>query len=179
MTKNFRITPSAVRLALLALAVAGTGGAIAATTNATATGTVDAPLQIAKSADLVFGNFAASASSGSVTITPAGARSVAGGVTAINGVATTAAKFDVTGQSGFGYSISLVGGTLSANGGANTMTFTPVGDLTASSITSSTLSASTLTGGAQSIFVGGVLSVGANQAAGDYAGIVTATVDYN
>jgi hypothetical protein len=177
MTKNFRITPSAVRLALLALAVAGTGGAIAATTNATATGTVVAPLQIAKSADLVFGNFAASASSGSVTITPAGARSVAGGVTAINGVATT--KFDVTGQSGFGYSISLVGGTLSANGGANTMTFTPVGDLTASSITSSTLSASTLTGGAQSIFVGGVLSVGANQAAGDYAGIVTATVDYN
>lgn len=179
MTKNFRITPNAVRLTLLALAVAGAGGAIAATTPAAATGTVVAPIQIAKSADLAFGNFVASGTLGTVVVTPGGTRTVTGGVTAMNGASSGAAKFDVTGQSGFGYTITLVAGTLSANGGANTMTFTAVGDVTASGITSGGAASGTLTGGAQSIFVGGVLNVAANQAPGDYAGTVTATVEYN
>jgi len=179
MTKNFRITPNAVRLALLALAVAGAGSAIAASTPAGATGTVVAPIQIAKSADLAFGNFAAGGALGTVIVTPGGTRTVTGGVTAMNGGTSGAAKFDVTGQSGFTYAITLVAGTLSANGGANTMTFTAVGDTTASGITSGGAATGTLTGGAQSIYVGGVLNVAANQAPGDYSGTVTATVEYN
>jgi len=59
------------------------------------------------------------------------------------------------------------------------MAFTPVSDLTASAITSGTVSTGTLTGGAQSIFVGGVLTVAANQPAGTYGGTVVATVNYN
>jgi len=37
----------------------------------------------------------------------------------------------------------------------------------------------TLTAGAQTIYVGGVLTVAANQPAGTYTGTVSATVEYN
>lgn len=176
MTKNSRFTSNAFRLAVLALAIAGSGSAIAANAVATSTSTVITAINIAKSADLAFGSFAATAAAGTVTITPAGARTSTGVVE----VASTpsAAKFDVTGQSGMGYSISVVATPLS-DGGSNSMTFTPISALTASTSTSGTVSVGTLTGGAQSIYVGGVLTVAASQAAGSYSGTVTATVDYN
>jgi spore coat protein U-like protein len=176
MTKNSRFTSNAFRLAVLALAIAGSGSAIAANAVANSTSTVITAINIAKSADLAFGSFAATAAPGTVTITPAGGRSSTGVVE----VASTpgAAKFDVTGQAGMGYSISIVATPLS-DGGINSMTFTPISALTASTATSGTVSAGTLTGGAQSIYVGGVLAVAANQASGSYSGTVTATVDYN
>jgi len=176
MTKNTRLVSNVCRLAVLALAVAGSGSAIAANAVANSSSTVIAAINITKSADLAFGSFAAGTGAGTVTVTPGGTRSVTG-VTAVASTAT-AAKFDVTGQTGLGYSISVVATPLS-DGGSNTMTFTPISDLTASASTSGTVAAGTLTGGAQSIYVGGVLSVGANQVAGTYSGTVTATVDYN
>lgn len=173
MTKHFS---TRLKFAALALAATAAAGVHAAQTSAVTSGTVVAPIAIAKTADLAFGNFAASAAPGTVTISPNGTRTVSGGVTQAGGT-TTAAQFDVTGQSGMTYSISLSASTLTS--GANNMTFTPISALTASAATAGTVASGTLTGGAQSIYVGGELSVAANQAAGSYSGTVQATVEYN
>ena len=179
MTKNTRFTSHGFRLAVLALAIAGSGSANAATATASATGTLISPINITKGADLVFGNLAASALAGTVTLTPGGGRTGDANVTALTGVTPAAARFDVTGQAGLGYSISVTASALTANAGVDTMAFTPVSDLSASAITSGSVTVGTLTGGAQSIYVGGVLSVGASQAPGDYSGVITALVNYN
>lgn len=177
MNKHARVTPHGLALALIVLACCSAGGAIAATASATSTSVVVAPIAIAKAADLAFGKIAAGATAGTVTVSPNGARSVSGGVVAAGGT-STAAQFNVTGDTGLTYSITL-GGSAQLTNGANTIPFTSVSDLTASAITSGNVTTGTLTGGAQSIYVGGVLSIGAAQVAGTYTGSVTATVDYN
>ncbi len=177
MTKHARFTSTYLPVAAMALALAVVAGsAHAAETTAQSTSTVVAPIAIAKSADLAFGNFAPGAAPGTVTISPNGVRAVAGGATGMAG-STTAAQFTVTGQAGSTYTISVSGTPLTS--GSDTMAFTAVSDLTASAITTGNVTSGTLTGGTQSIFVGGQLAVAANQPAGSYVGTITATVDYN
>jgi len=169
---NNTISRNLASLAVLALAIAGSGNAIAADATAQATGTVISPITITKIADLVFGSFAAGATSGTVIVPPVGVRTNSGGVTLI-GTTAAAAKFDVAGEGGLTYSINLEPTALTRSGGTETMNFTAQSD-----ITSGTL-AGTGSSGAQSFFVGGVLTVGAGQAPGTYAGSVKATVAYN
>jgi spore coat protein U-like protein len=177
MNKHTCFTSNALKLVLAMLAIAGTGSAIAASTNASSTSTVIAPITITKAADLSFGSFAAGATTGTVTVSPNGTRAVGGGAVGVGG-GSTAAQFDVTGQSGLGYTITLTdSGQLTS--GPNSMTFTRISDTTASAITTGNVTSGTLTGGAQSIFVGGVLDVGINQPAGTYTGTISATVEYN
>ena len=179
MNKHSRFTPNIFALAVLALALSVTGSAIAANnTTASATGTVVTPLNITKASDLAFGSFAVSAA-GSVTVTPGGVRSVGGGVTAIASTTSTAAKFDVVGTADMNYTLTLDAPTSLSAGGGNTMPFAAVSDTSASAITSGTVAGGTLAGGGQSIYVGGVLTVAANQAPGAYTGTLTATVAYN
>jgi hypothetical protein len=173
MNKYFRSTSKVFRCAVLALAMAATGSAIAAEDSAQATGTVIAPIQIKKAADLVFGSFAAGANGGTVIISTAGARDKSGDVV-LSGTTAAAAKFDVTGEGGLTYSITLAPSPLIRNGGTETMTFTAASD-----IASGALSGTSGTAGAQSFSVGGVLSVGAGQLPGTYVGSVKATVAYN
>ena len=177
MTKQF--TLNHLTLAALALAIsAAAGSAAAAVATATSTSTVVTPINITKGSDLAFGSFAAGATIGTVTVSPNGTRAVSGGVIQMGG-SPTAARFDVTGQSGMNYSITFGGSTQLNDGGSNNMTFTRISDVTASAITTGNVSAGTLTAGAQSIYVGGVLTVGASQAPGTYTGTVIASVDYN
>ena len=180
MNKHSHITSTVFRLAVLVLAMAGAGSAIAANnTTAIASGTVVTPLDITTASDLAFGSFAVSAA-GSVTVTPGGVRSVGGGVTAIASTTSSAAKFDVVGTAGMNYALTLdAPATLTTAGGVNSMPFAAVSDTSASAITSGTVAGGTLTGGGQSIYVGGVLTVAANQAPGAYSGTITATVAYN
>jgi len=143
---------------------------------ATATATIVTPIAIANTVDMNFGNVAAGAALGTVVLTPAGARSVTGGVTlpAIAGT-VTAASFDVTGQANFTYAITLpAAATTIDDGGGNTMTVTT---FTSNPNSTGTLSA----GGAETLTVGATLNVGATQVAGTYVSATpfTVTVNYN
>lgn len=179
MTKHARFTKTHLTLAALALAMsAAAGSAVAAQANATSTSTVVAPIQIAKAADLGFGTFAAGSSIGTVTVSTNGTRSKTGGVTLITGGTVGAARFDVTGSGTMGYTISWTGSTTQLTSGSDNMNFTRVADLTGAGAVTGDVAGGTLTAGAQSIYVGGVLDVGVNQAAGNYSGTISATVEY-
>ncbi|MET0980851.1 MAG: DUF4402 domain-containing protein [Telluria sp.] len=176
MNKHSRITSNVFRLAVLALAMAGAGSAMAADGTATTSGTVVKPIAVAGVADLVFGSFAAGTALGSVTISTSGARTSTN-VTLV-GDERGAAQFDVTGTANLNYTFSLAGTTLTGPGGA-TMTFLPVSDLSGGGAISGAVTGGTLNAsGEQSVFVGGVLTVGSSQAPGDYTGELTATVAY-
>lgn len=178
MNKQSSFNVRSVQLALAILACCSAGSALAVTGTATTTGVVVTPIAIAKATDLSFGNIAAGAAVGTVTLSPNGARTFAGGAVAAGGT-STAARFNVTGQGTATYSITLGGSTQLSDGATHTMAFTTISDFTASAITTGNVTTGALTAGAQSIYVGGVLSVGANQVANTYTGTVTATVDYN
>ena len=67
--------------------------------------------------------------------------------------------------------------TWTATGG--TMPFSIATDLTAANTILGTVTSGVLTGGAQSIYVGGTLTVANAQPAGAYSGNISATVEYN
>jgi spore coat protein U-like protein len=178
MNKHSRFTLRGFKLAVMTLAICGAGSAMAATATATSTTTVVTPIAISNTANLSFGNIATGGSAGTVTVSPDGSRSVTGGTVTAGGT-TTAAQFNVTGQSGLTYAIDFTGTSTTLTSGANTMTFTAISDTSASAITTGTAATGTLTGGAQTIFVGGTLAVGASQVAGTYNGTINVAVNYN
>jgi spore coat protein U-like protein len=148
-----------------------------ANTTATSTAQVLIPISITKAADLAFGKFAAGTSLGSIAVDTAGARS-ASGVTVASS-ATTAARFNITGEPNATYSISH-SGTTNLTNGTDTMALTLVSDLAGLGGTSGEVSAGNLgAGGTQSLYVGGTLAVAANQPAGAYTGSIAAAVEYN
>lgn len=173
MTKQLR---TSLELAFAAAAVAFAPAAFAANTSATSTGTVVTPIAITKAADLAFGSFAA-VTGGSVTVSTSGVRTVGGAVLGLSGT-PAAAKFDVTGEAGATYSISVVADPTLISG-ADSMAFAVATDLTGANTTTGTVTSGALTGGAQSIFVGGTLTVASAQASGTYTGNIVATVEYN
>jgi hypothetical protein len=148
-----------------------------ATASATASATIITPITITKTVDLDFGNVAVSATSGTVTMAPAGTRTPNGGVT-LPAVAGTpaAAAFDVTGEASYTYAITLPSAPLTITSGSNTMT---VDQFTSNPSATGTLSAGTP--GTETINVGATLNVGASQAAGVYISLTPfdVTVNYN
>ncbi|MEG3191193.1 DUF4402 domain-containing protein [Lysobacter sp. D1-1-M9] len=165
-------------IALSAAAFASTS--IAAEATASGTGTVIKPIAIVKAVDLVFGEFAPGAG-GSVTVSTSGARTATGAILSTVGSSPTAAKFDVTGEADATYSIAIAPSANLADTATtpNTMALETFSDLTAGNAVTGNVATGTLTAGAQSIYVGGKLTVGATQAAGTYSGNVKVTVEYN
>ncbi len=164
---------AATTLALSAAAFAANSTAAEAT--ATSTATVITPIAITAPVNLVFGSFAPGAG-GSVTVSASGP--VLSAVTAT----PSAARFDVTGDGSATYSIAIAPSANLSTGGATpaTMALATFSDLTGGGAVSGNVSAGTLASGAQSIYVGGTLTVGATQAASTaYAGTVAVTVEYN
>lgn len=180
MSMHSRFSQKSIKLALMsALALAGAtvaGNSVAAAATASATSQVVAPIAITKGADLAFGKFAAG-TGGSVTVSTSGARTASGAVLMTS--TPSAARFDVTGEGSNTYSISFTGTSTTLISGANNMAFATTSDLTGANTVAGNVSTGTLTAGAQSLYVGGTLSVGATQAAGTYSGSVVATVEYN
>ena len=142
------------------------GAAHAAQGTASATATILSPITVTKTADLAFGKIIAGASSGTVTISPAGSLTCGAALTCSG--TTAAAAFNVSGSSSEVVTISP-DASVTLTSGANSMTAA----LNASASTL-TLNAS----GAGSFTVGGVLTVGASQSAGSYSGNFNVTVNY-
>lgn len=171
---NINFKQRALKLALVSafaiggVAVGVNGHAASATGNATAT--VIAPIAIANTADLAFGKFAAS-TGGTVVMSPAGTRTATGAVVLSTVTPGTAASFNVTGDNNATYAITLPG-TASITSGVNTMS---VGTFTSTPSATGTLSAA----GAQTVTVGGTLTVASAQVAGAYTGTFSVTVEYN
>jgi hypothetical protein len=177
---SFRQTP--LRLALAAFAFGAailSGHARAAVGTATASATVLEPVAVSKTADLSFGKFGIGAG-GTITISTSGVRTASGVVPSADGSTITAATFVVTGSKDATFSITHGGTTsLSRTSGSETMALTKFSDLTAANAISGNATSGTLTSGTQPIYVGGTLTVAANQAAGDYTGLVSIAVEYN
>ncbi len=130
--------------------------------------TVAAPISISAAGNMDFGTMVPTGTAGTVTVTPAGARSSVD-VDLLGGT-SAAASFDVTGDGGANYSITLPSSaTLSSGGNTRTIdTFTDDAGATP-----------TLVGGSDTFNVGATLNVGATQASGTYSGTFSVTVNYN
>lgn len=177
MMDKSKTVARSVKLALLALTAIGAGTqANAASTTATASATVIAPITINSTSNLVFGKISAVATPGTVTISPNGTRSA----TTVTGAGTSsAAAFQVNGEPGTAYTIDTSASTANLTSGSDTMALTLISDFTASAATSGTQANGTLDGtGKQTLYVGGTLAVGANQPAGSYTGSVSVLVTY-
>ena len=123
-------------------------------------------------ASLSFGSFIAG-SGGTITVSPAGARSQTGGVLLVGqGSNVAPAQFNVGGTANASYTITLPGNNtvVLIDAGSHTMALNgfvcspPTGTLSV--------------GGAQMIRVGATLVVGNGQAPGSYSGSFNVTVNY-
>jgi hypothetical protein len=165
------------KLFAIAIVVIGSASTSFAQVTATAStsATIITPIAITKTVDMNFGNVAVSPTiAGTVVLVPAGTRSKTGGVTLpVTAGTVTAAKFNVTGQTGATYSITLPPADITLSNGTQTMT---VG-----TFTSTPVATGTLTGGTEEISVGATLNVAAGQASGLYtnASDLFVTVNYN
>ena len=176
MNTLFNFKQQGLKLALVSTFAFGIVGfsvsSHAATTSANGTATVIVDMGITKNADLRFGKFSAG-TGGTVVMTTAGSRSKTGAVMLSALDAGGAASFAVTGDSTATYAITLPGSaaTITRTGFTETMS---VG-----TFVSNPSGTGTLTAGAQTLLVGGTLTVGSAQVAGAYSGSFSVTVDYN
>jgi len=149
-----------IKICLLFLTLAG-AGIIASK--------VWAVVNITNTMGLAFGSFAAG-TGGTVTISPAGARSRTGGVLLVTST-FNAASFNVTrvtGSPNQTYTITLpANGTVTITSGANTM---PVNNFV-----SNPSGSGRLMGGIQVLTVGATLTVAAGKPPGNYSGTFSVT----
>ncbi len=139
--------------------------AVQGTNNVTAT--VASMISISSVTSLDFGIMSPTVSSGTVTISTTGTRSSAN-VDLIVGI-TSAAQFDVSGEAGLTYSISLP---------VSTTLIGPGTDMVVDTFVNSAVSQ--LSGGGTDTFnVGATLHVGGSQASGTYTGTFPVTANYN
>jgi hypothetical protein len=127
------------------------------------------PIAIAKTADLNFGAIITGAA-GSVTVSPGGVETATGATVVNPNPNVSAAQFTVTGEPSTAYLIVLPGSVTISNG-SQTMT---VDNFSSTPTPAGLLSAT----GSQSLAVGAKLTVGANQAVGNYTGTFSVSVAY-
>lgn len=145
---------------------------LAASDTATVSVDIVSTISITTQNGLLFGDISSSAAAGSLSINASGTRTTTGGVTINTAIAGSPAAFDVQGDAGASYSITLPVSVLLSDSGSNNML---VDNFTSTPTPAGVLNA----GGQQSLFVGATLNVGSNQPFGSYAGLMSVTVDYN
>ncbi|CAN5218680.1 hypothetical protein BH09PSE3_BH09PSE3_10090 [soil metagenome] len=151
--------------------LAAPGAAMATTATASATVVTVQPLSLVKSDDLDFGSMIATATAGTVKIDPStDVRTTTGGVVVAGGT-PAAARFVAAGLVNVLGIITLPTSiTLNRTGGGGTMTI--------GTVTTNGSNIRLFAGPILDVRVGGTLSVGANQPAGDYVGTFNITVVY-
>jgi hypothetical protein len=169
-TQELNIMKTLSRFSLLAALIAAactfSTASMAATATGTANATVLTPIAIAATTALNFGTFAGN-TAGTVVVSTAGARSATGGVVLATGGTVSAGAFTVTGTGSATFAVTYPG-SFKVTSGSDTMAVQVAGAATG-----------TLSSGTVSLPVGGTLTVGAAQAAGNYTGTYTMTVEYN
>jgi hypothetical protein len=154
--------------------IAGTSFAQNGTANTTAdvNAEIVTPIAIADGTALNFGSIVA-AEGGLVRVNNEGTRTFSNtNMKVITANAITAATFNITAALNYAYSISIPSIVLTYTGGTDMpVSFTQ-------DLLGETDGTATGTGAAQSLKVGGLLTVASGQVAGDYTGIVTVTVAY-
>lgn len=126
-----------------------------------ATANVIAPLLLAETTAMNFGDVAGGTAAGTVELDTAGLRTATGDASALASGAGTAGQFTIEGAAGLAFTLSVTG-TATLSDGTNTMTvdtFTENGSAV-------TLSGS---GTPDSFQIGGTLHIGASQPAGAYS----------
>lgn len=145
-----------------------------ASTTASASAVIIAPLTITKNVDLHFGTIMRSATAGTVTVSPTdGNRSSLGGVT-LSALAPlhSRAQFTVEGESGKTYGITLPTVDVIITNAASDQ-------MEVNAFTSDPTPTGTITAGTSTLYVGATLNVDANQPSGAYTGTFSVTVNYN
>ncbi len=142
-----------------------------ATANFTASATIIQPIGITTTSNMQFANIDAK-EGGAVILTPENTRITNGNLDLAEGGTVSAATFEVTGQSGYAFGISLPKGTHRLTSGSESMILQ---DFTTN------YNGSSLNGDGKTIRVGASLIVNPNQQPGDYktAGDLQVTVNYN
>jgi hypothetical protein len=146
----------------------------------TATGslTIVQPLTITKDADLRFGSIVKPTTTGSVAISPAGARSVTDGVQALSaGDTPQAARFTVAGAGGRALSIQIPP-TITLSSGAHALLVTTTSNL-AGALAGQVLSGTPETSGSLEVRVGGSVALAGTTEPGTYTGVLTVSAAYN
>ncbi len=167
-----RKLPFIARLTVCAsLAALGAGqAAVAADATAQAGATVVVPIAISKVSDLSFGKFS-TVGAGTILIGTDGVRAKTGSVVLLQGDQGNAASFDVTGDAGATYAITLPSSAVSVTG--------PGAAMSMDSFVSDPSGTGLLTAGAQTISVGATLHVAAAQVDGAYTASLPVSVEYN
>jgi len=178
-TRNCRGAFRTLTVAATAASVALCVPAYAADANVTANAAIVRPNTLIKTDDLDFGTLVSGSTGGTVSINAVtGARTTTGGVTPV-GAGTQRAVFQGTG----GILLITVSGSTSvtlarAGGGATPMTASLVRAASTSGGGIALLGGTLLPSGVQTYYIGGTLTVPANQPEGDYSGTFTLTVNY-
>ncbi|HEY0596669.1 DUF4402 domain-containing protein [Sphingopyxis sp.] len=178
-TRNCRGAACALTIAAATAGAAHSAPAHAADLNGIVNAAIVRPNTLIKTDDLDFGTMISGPTGGTVSINAVtGARTTTGGVTPV-GAGTQRAVFQGTG----GLLLITVSGDTSvtlvrAGGGAPNMTATLVRAASTSGGGIALLGATLLPSGVQTYYIGGTLTVPANQPAGDYSGTFTLTVNY-
>ncbi|MFT6096263.1 MAG: hypothetical protein ACJAXY_000458 [Nonlabens sp.] len=166
-----------IKSLIMMIMIAATTGAMAQeSATASSSATIVAPIGIAQSADMNFGNVATNGAGGTVVIATDGTTTPSGGVTLPAQTGTvTAAAFDVSGEGAYTYTITLPG-TFNLSDGAGTPNTMSVGTFVSDPATTGTL-----VSGAQTVNVGATLTVAGGQEPGVYTNTtdLTVTVNYN
>jgi len=160
-------------LFVMMLATQGVNAQNQASVTANATATIVKSISIEKNADLQFGKIIAGSTAGQVQIQTDGSRTIAAGDVVLfnQGSDHQAAAFKTIGSPNATYYLSFPS-SVSLTGPTGSDPMTIEGFVHSAT---GTLSAS----GEETFNVGATLNVGANQAAGEYAGTFSVTAAYN